>query len=81
MKDTKATESKVPLLLVNAVGTKVSIGGEDRIAGIIVGISVRGESHITYEVGWWDGREYKSAWMLPQELTIETAVELAIGFR
>lgn len=62
------------------LGTPVKVGpASERIEGTITGISIRG--HVTYEVSWWSGREYKCAWFLPCELLCEEpARKVAIGF-
>jgi hypothetical protein len=66
------------------VGTRVKFGCEsDRIVGHVDGISIRSESHVTYEIVWWNGRARQSAWMAEREFVVDAdgARAVPVGFR
>jgi len=47
-------------MTVIPIGTVVLL--RDDIPGIIVGISIRGQDRVTYEVAWWNERSYQTEW-------------------
>jgi uncharacterized protein YodC (DUF2158 family) len=60
------------------IGTRVKLA-EDVFATII-GISIRGDNHITYECGWWNGRSYDSKWFHSSEFEVTLVEKIRIGF-
>ena len=56
-------------LKILQIGTEVRFAGkgEHTAAGTINAACIR-HNGITYEVAWWNGEEYKSAWFCPHEL-------------
>lgn len=65
-------------LEVNSVGTEVKLA--DDVIGTIIGIMVRGNNHITYECGWWNGRSYDTRWFHVNEIEVSTGDKTRIGF-
>ena len=63
---------------VYKIGSKVKLA--DDVFGNIVGISIRGDNHITYECGWWNGRSYDTKWFHPSEFTVTVCDKTRIGF-
>ena len=51
------------------IGTKVRFTGrgENAAGGTVNAACIRHDG-ITYEVAWWNGEEYKSAWFCPYEI-------------
>ena len=60
------------------IGSKVKLG-ED-VFGIIVGINIRGDNHITYECGWWNSRSYTTQSFSVNDIEVTVAEKLRIGF-
>ena len=63
---------------VYKIGSRVKLA-ED-VFGNIVGISIRGDNHITYECGWWNGRSYDTKWFHSSEYEVTLAEKHRIGF-
>lgn len=63
---------------VYKVGSKVKL--TDDVYGYIVGISIRGDNHITYECSWWNGRSHDSKWFYSGEIEITVGEKTKIGF-
>lgn len=64
------------------VGSRVIFGGD--IEGMVTAVTIRSSNlAIVYEIGWWDGRECRSANFIPEEITGAAGpkVSLAIGFK
>jgi hypothetical protein len=62
------------VLAVIAVGTKVDIGPADSpIEGSVIGVQIRSNDALIYEVAWWNGRSREEKWV------DETEVRLAVG--
>ncbi len=61
-------------------GTKVKIDGE--ITGVVTGINITGRQHVTYQVGWWNGRSRESKWLESFEVeACEHGQSVKIGFK
>lgn len=59
------------------IGTKIKtvVGGID---GIITGISIRGQSYVSYAISYFHNGEYSEIWVMPFEFTINTST--TVGF-
>lgn len=69
-------------LLVLPVGTKVHLGPDNDIEGIITAISIYGNNRVAYECVWWDGRQRRQGWVNSIELRDSEVVETQqIGFK
>jgi len=60
------------------IGSKVKLA-ED-VHGSVIGISIRGDNHITYECAWWNGRSHDSKWFHSSEIEVAVAEKTKIGF-
>lgn len=65
-------------LEVYKIGSKAKLA-ED-VYATIVGISIRGDNHVTYECGWWNGRSYDSKWFHSSEIEVTQSEKTRIGF-
>lgn len=52
------------------------------VSGTITGINIRGNSRVTYEIVWWDGRNSRTEWFEEFEFdpVIKESGKLRIGF-
>jgi len=56
-------------LQILQIGTEVRfVGKAENTSGGIVNAACIRHNGITYEVAWWNGEEYKSAWFCPHEI-------------
>lgn len=69
--------SKNTLEIYN-VGTKVKLA--DDVFGTVVGICIRGNNHVTYECGWWNGRSYDTRSFHANEIEVTVSEKTRIGF-
>lgn len=63
---------------VYKIGNRVKL--TDDVHGTIIGISIRGDNHVTYECSWWNGRSYDSKWFHANEVEVTMAEKTRIGF-
>ena len=70
--------TKTNVIDVYKIGSKVKLA-ED-VFGNITGINIRGDNHITYECGWWNGRSYDAKWFHPSEFEVTLVEKHRIGF-
>ena len=54
-------------ITVYPVGTAVTVNG---ISGIIIGVSLRNNISPVYDIGWFVGGEYKTAYLLKEEFQV-----------
>lgn len=66
------------VLEVYKIGSKVKLA--DDVHGVITGISIRGDHHITYECAWWNGRSHDNKWFHCSEIEVTVAEKTKIGF-
>lgn len=60
------------------IGSKVKLA--DDVHGIITGITIRGDNHVTYECAWWNGRSHDSKWFHANEIEVTLSEKVRIGF-
>lgn len=63
---------------VYKIGSQVKLTND--VYGVITGISIRGDHHVTYECGWWNGRSYDAKWFHPSEFEVTLVEKNKIGF-
>jgi uncharacterized protein YodC (DUF2158 family) len=63
---------------VYKVGSQVKLTND--VYGVITSISIRGDNHVTYECGWWNGRSYDTKWFHDSEFEVTIAEKNKIGF-
>ena len=61
------------------IGTKVIIGGS--IQATIIGISIREQNNLTYEVMWWNEGNRKTEWLWPIEIEASPDKMYVVGFK
>lgn len=69
-------------IAVRALGIPVKMKFANSLSGIITGICLRGDgSQITYEISYFNEREYKQIWMVESEFEVTQDPSYAtIGF-
>jgi hypothetical protein len=65
-------------LEVYKIGSKVKLA--DDVHGSIIAACIRGDNHVTYECGWWNGRSYDSKWFHSSEIEVTLSEKIRIGF-
>jgi uncharacterized protein YodC (DUF2158 family) len=63
---------------VYGIGSQVKLTND--VFGVITGITIRGDNHVTYECGWWNGRSYDSRSFTAKEIEVTIAEKSRIGF-
>lgn len=60
------------------IGSKVKL--TDDVFGTITGINIKGDNHISYECGWWNGRSYSTQNFASNEIEVTLVDKTRIGF-
>lgn len=60
------------------IGSKVKL--TDDVYGVITAVSIRGNNHVTYECGWWNGRSHDNKWFNENEIEVALSEKTRIGF-
>ena len=63
---------------VYGIGSQVKLTND--VFGVITGITIRGDNHVTYECGWWNGRSYDSNSFTSKEIEVTIVEKTRIGF-
>ncbi len=61
-------------------GTQVNLSGDGAISGVVTSICIAGESHVTYQVSWWNGRSLESKWCEAFQVNPVVSTSRRIGF-
>lgn len=61
-----------------SIGTEIKLA--DDVFAKIVSLNIRGDNHITYECGWWNGRSYDTKWFHSSEFEVISDGRTRIGF-
>lgn len=60
------------------IGSKVKL--TDDVYGTIISACISGDNHVTYEVGWWNGRSYDSKSFHANDIEVTLSEKTRIGF-
>lgn len=68
------------MINVYPCGTKVMTGEFDDIHGVIISVNITGND-IVYEIGYWDGSDYKNVKLYEYEFTVAEPAKKSVGYR